>query len=127
MIGAEVGGAEPGRRGDDQLAARRLILARGHPFRLAKFAKHPAAGDEELLADFGQGDLARAARQKLGAEMRFELGHLAADGRQRHAQAPGSGREPALLRDGGKRRDGLEPVHSVFPLAEIMVPDFTGY
>jgi hypothetical protein len=65
------------------------------------------------VAAAGVGDLepARRAVEQARAQVAFQLGQLAADGGQRHAQPATGGRQAAAVDHGQEHGHGVESVH----------------
>jgi len=97
-----------------QLAMRRVVLTRRAALRFGDFLENSAAREQIGLADVRQHELARRAQQQLGIEMRLQLGNLAADGRQRHAQLAARAGETTGGRDGDEHGHRCESVHPAF-------------
>ncbi|BCH07323.1 hypothetical protein MesoLj131c_15810 [Mesorhizobium sp. 131-3-5] len=55
--------------------------------------------------------------------MAFEIGNLAADGRQRNAETAGRGGKAAGLHRRDKERHGFETIHHFFQKMEGMIAD----
>jgi hypothetical protein len=103
--------AEHDRRGDQQFAARRPVLAGRGALGFFQIVQDAAARLDEGLAGIGQQQLAAGAHDHLRAQVRLQLRHLPADGRQRHAERTRGCGQAATVDGGDERADRVEPVH----------------
>ena len=102
---------EHDRRSDGEIAARSEIFARAARSASPTCSRILLRGREIGGARIGQRQLSRGADQETRVEMRFQLRHLAADGRQRHAEPAARGGEAAGLDRRHQDRHGFQPVH----------------
>jgi hypothetical protein len=102
--------AEHDGRCNGEIAARRKIFAGRGALGLGDLLQDLAGCCKIGLAGVGQGQLAGGADQQARMEMRFELGHLAADRRQRHTEAAASGGEASGLDRGYQDRHRVQTV-----------------
>ena len=124
--GHDVQPTENDGRGDHQLAMRCVIFAGCATIGLGDLLENVPASLQIGLTDFGQRQLACRTHQQLRIEMRFQLGNLAADGRQRHVQLTAGAGEAARPGDCDEHCHGFEAVHPNVPKIERVFTNNTG-
>ena len=99
------------RRGDDEVAARRGMFARRRALGVDHLVEDALGCGDISRARVGQREFAGRAGQKPRLQMRFEVGNLAADRRQRHAKLAARGGQAAGLHDRHQKGHGFEAIH----------------
>jgi hypothetical protein len=89
----------------------RGVLAGRDALGLADLVEDAAAGRDVGSAGFRQRQLARGPVQQARMQVRFQLGHLAADGRQRRTETARRRRQAAGVDDGQQYGHGFETIH----------------
>ena len=103
--------AKDDRRGDDEIAPGRGALPGGRALGLAHLVEDALRRRDIGRALLGQRQLAGRADEEPRIQMRFELGNLAADRRQRHAELAAGGGQGARLGDRDQEGHSFEAVH----------------
>ena len=102
---------EHDRRRDGEIAARCEIFTRSGAFGVRDLLQNCARGREIGFTGIGEGQPARGPDQQTRLQLRLQIGHLAADGRQRHAELAARRGEAAGLDRSHEDRHRFQPVH----------------
>ena len=113
MITAESNGGR-----HNQVPARRRVLAGGGTLGLGHIGENPLCGGDVGATRVRRHKRAARAIEQFGLQVRFELGHLPAHGRERRFLLTRRGRETAGLGNREHDRHGLEPIHRYFHFLE---------
>ncbi len=103
--------AKDHRRSDDEVASRRGMFPRRRALGLAHLVEDAPGRGDIGRARVGESELAGRPGQEPRVQMRFEVGNLAADRRQRHAEFAAGGGQAAGLRDRDQKGHGFEAIH----------------
>ena len=103
--------AKDDRRGDDEVAARRGMFPRRRALGLAHLVEDAPGRGDIGRARVGESELAGRSGEEPRVQMRFEVGDLAADRRQRHAKFAAGGGQAAGLRNRDQKGHGFEAIH----------------
>ena len=101
------------RRRDGEIAARGEIFARCRALGIRDLLQNRARGHEIGFAGIGQRQPARGPDQQARLQLHFQIGHLAADRWQRHAELAARGGEASGLDRGHEDRHRFQPVHGI--------------
>ena len=109
--GHHVQTAEHDRRSHHELALDLGVGTSGGALGFVDLLQDLTARVQVVATRIGQHELARRARDEARLEVRLQVRELAADGGQRHVQAPPGRRQAAPIDDGGKQGHGFKAVH----------------
>ena len=110
--------AKDHRRGDEQVAPWRAVLAGSDTFGFADILENAPAGSGIGQARIRQRRAPAAADQQPGAEMGLKVGDPAADRGQWQAEPAGTGRQGAGIDHREEDRHGFEAVHCSSRISE---------
>src|ERR1700733_3259831 len=108
-------------RGDDEVASWRGMFPRRRALGLAHLFEDALCRGEIGRARIGQREFAGRPGQEPCIQMRFEIGNLATDRRQRNAELTAGGGQAAGLRNRHQERHGFKAVH--IPANERVLSD----